>query len=304
MSALSNQLIENKALMFGAAAIAFFVAAVLILLVFRLAFGRRLRMPGGRARQMRLGIVDAFDLDRQRQLVLVRRDNVEHLIMIGGPTDLLIESQILRTEARSRDKEARERDQNYTTVTTVKPPAAEPKLAIPPLAAETQQPDAAPEPLAPAAHAPLPGLAPISPGSRAATGAPAAPPRRPLSPPLTPVQKPLPTPQPAHHEPAAEADQPGAPLTPKPPTKAPPQPPQLGEPPAFMRWPARAPTPSPTPLRTTPKPPPSLPDPQQPAAAAAPPEQPVAGPPVPTLEGLESLEEEMAKLLGRNPTKP
>ena len=107
MHALSNLLAENRALMIGAAAVAFFVAAVLILLVFRLAFGRRLRMPGGRARQMRLGIVDAFDLDRQRQLVIVRRDNVEHLVMIGGPNDILIESQIIRTEARPRDKDMR-----------------------------------------------------------------------------------------------------------------------------------------------------------------------------------------------------
>jgi len=29
-----------------------------------------------------------------------------------------------------------------------------------------------------------------------------------------------------------------------------------------------------------------------------------AGPPVPSLEGLESLEEEMAKLLGRSSNKP
>ncbi len=101
---------ENKTLLYSAGAVAFLVAALLILFIFRLAFGRRLHMPGGgRARQPRLGIVDAFDLDRQRQLVLVRRDNVEHLVMIGGPNDVLIESQIVRAEARDlprpRDKE-------------------------------------------------------------------------------------------------------------------------------------------------------------------------------------------------------
>ncbi|UDL96601.1 flagellar biosynthetic protein FliO [Lichenihabitans sp. PAMC28606] len=51
---------------------------------------------GGRTRQPRLGVVDAFDLDRQRQLVLVRRDNVEHLLMIGGPNDIVIETSIVR----------------------------------------------------------------------------------------------------------------------------------------------------------------------------------------------------------------
>ena len=64
----------------------------------------RARAAGGPRRpgaQPRLGIVDAFDLDRQRQLVLVRRDNVEHLIMIGGPNDLLIEPAIVRAQPSS-----------------------------------------------------------------------------------------------------------------------------------------------------------------------------------------------------------
>jgi hypothetical protein len=112
MLALSDNIFENKPLMFIAAAIALLVAVALILLIFRLAVGHRLRMPSnGRARLPRLGIVDAFDLDRQRQLVIVRRDNVEHLIMIGGPNDLVIESEIIRAEIREgriRDKEPRE----------------------------------------------------------------------------------------------------------------------------------------------------------------------------------------------------
>src|SRR6185312_11522853 len=89
------------------------------------------RMPGGRARQMRLGIVDAFDLDRQRQLVIVRRDNVEHLVMIGGPNDILIESQIIRTEARSRDKDIRDKEPAHVPAPASKPLAAEPKLPEP-----------------------------------------------------------------------------------------------------------------------------------------------------------------------------
>lgn len=114
MQALSD-LFANKSLMLAAAVIALLVGAVFLLLMFRLAFGRRLRMPGsGRGRPPRLGVVDAFDLDRQRQLVIVRRDNVEHLIMIGGPNDLVIESEIIRAEAREgriRDKEPKEQAQ-------------------------------------------------------------------------------------------------------------------------------------------------------------------------------------------------
>ncbi len=49
---------------------------------------------GGRNRQPRLQVLDAAAVDTRRRLVLVRRDDVEHLIMIGGPTDIVIESRI------------------------------------------------------------------------------------------------------------------------------------------------------------------------------------------------------------------
>jgi flagellar protein FliO/FliZ len=52
---------------------------------------------GGKNRQPRLGVVDTFSMDRQRQLVIIRRDNVEHLILVGGTSDLLIESNIIRS---------------------------------------------------------------------------------------------------------------------------------------------------------------------------------------------------------------
>ncbi len=49
-----------------------------------------------RGRQPRLAVTDAANLDDKRRLVLVRRDDVEHLVMIGGATDVLIESNIVR----------------------------------------------------------------------------------------------------------------------------------------------------------------------------------------------------------------
>ena len=78
-------------------------ALVVLAIVYRLVFAHRLRVPGSRTRQPRLGLVDAFSLDGQRQLVLVRRDNVEHLVMIGGPNDVLVESQINRALPQVRD---------------------------------------------------------------------------------------------------------------------------------------------------------------------------------------------------------
>lgn len=47
-----------------------------------------------RGRNKRLMIIDTAVVDQKRQLVLIRRDNVEHLIMTGGGQDLLVESGI------------------------------------------------------------------------------------------------------------------------------------------------------------------------------------------------------------------
>ena len=76
-----------------------FALLALLALVLRRLTGGRLTMTGGdraRTRQPRLGIVDVYDLDRQRQLILLRRDNVEHLLLIGGPNDLMVETNIVR----------------------------------------------------------------------------------------------------------------------------------------------------------------------------------------------------------------
>ena len=49
-----------------------------------------------RGRQPRLAVIDAATVDGRRRLVLIRRDNVEHLLMIGGPTDVVVEPNIVR----------------------------------------------------------------------------------------------------------------------------------------------------------------------------------------------------------------
>lgn len=48
----------------------------------------------GRGRNRRLSIVDSLPIDPRRQLVIIRRDNVEHLLMTGGPQDMVIETGI------------------------------------------------------------------------------------------------------------------------------------------------------------------------------------------------------------------
>ena len=56
-----------------------------------------------RGRQPRLAVIDYATVDSRRRLILVRRDNVEHLLMIGGPGDVVVEPNIVRATASPRD---------------------------------------------------------------------------------------------------------------------------------------------------------------------------------------------------------
>jgi len=55
-----------------------------------------LAAPGGHAR--RLQVAETVALDPRRRLVLVRRDDTEHLILLGGERETVVESHI-RAEA-------------------------------------------------------------------------------------------------------------------------------------------------------------------------------------------------------------
>ncbi len=72
------------------------IGLALLLLVVRvirgLTFGTF--VSGGRNRKARLAVMDATAVDSHRRLVLVRRDDVEHLLLIGGPTDVVVEQDI------------------------------------------------------------------------------------------------------------------------------------------------------------------------------------------------------------------
>src|SRR5262245_30412654 len=66
-------------------------------------FGRG-RLGGvTRGRQSRLAIIDQATVDSRRRLVLIRRDNVEHLLIIGGPSDVVVEQNIVRTTTALRE---------------------------------------------------------------------------------------------------------------------------------------------------------------------------------------------------------
>jgi len=56
-----------------------------------------IRSFGGKVRARRgarLGISEYYEVDKSRFLVLVRRDDVEHLVLVGGNQDLVIETNI------------------------------------------------------------------------------------------------------------------------------------------------------------------------------------------------------------------
>ena len=63
------------------------------LIIAMMLFGAFRKRTWGR-RGQRLGIIEYLEVDQTRKLVLIRRDETEHLIMIGGARDLVIETGI------------------------------------------------------------------------------------------------------------------------------------------------------------------------------------------------------------------
>jgi flagellar protein FliO/FliZ len=202
---------DNRVLQIGFLAACGIAALIVLAIVYRLAFAHRLRVPGGRTRQPRLGLVDAFSLDGQRQLVLIRRDNIEHLVMIGGPNDVLVESQINRAAVPVRE-------------TTQASPLLVPTTPV--RQAPLPAPAEAPAKVAAKAQASPPTLvvagptvaAPATPAVAAPIPAP-APPTPPAAPP--PVQKAPAPAQPPASSPAFVPTQPSAPEPVRPAVSAP-----------------------------------------------------------------------------------
>ena len=90
-------------------AVRFFVAFLIVLGVIGAIWWIVRRFGSGRlgastrGRQPRLGVIDHARVDNRRLLILVRRDNVEHLLMIGGPSDIVVEPNIVRAVPAARD---------------------------------------------------------------------------------------------------------------------------------------------------------------------------------------------------------
>ncbi len=118
-------------------------------------FGSNRLGGGARGRQPRLAVIDAANVDGRRRLVLIRRDNVEHLMMIGGPNDVVVEPNIVRASARDGREPAREVRAPEPTTRPV--PVAENGGSWP------LQPAVEPPPVAPIAPRPVRGNVPEEP---------------------------------------------------------------------------------------------------------------------------------------------
>ena len=309
MNYLTNLLGPNAPL--AATFIAAF-AVVLVLIgltawIFRLIRGRGIGIgSGGRGRQPRLAVLDYADVDQRRKLVLIRRDNVEHLLLLGGPTDVVVETAIVR--------------------------------GVPVQASVLRDAAQAPAPEPPPAPAPDPtARLSMRDTARQAAGEPATarpvnldPPPRPepvRSPPPPPVSRPAPPParpepvrvEPTRVEPVRAEPQktspvvtPARPVAPPPPPVARPAPPTPAAQPddvaarleAALRKPITPGAPPAAVRPGEPRPPVAPPPPAQPRGPAAAPAAPAKTLSADEKSVFDSLEEEMAALLGRGPTPP
>jgi hypothetical protein len=113
-----------------------------------------------RGRQPRLAVIDAASVDGRRRLVLIRRDNVEHLMMIGGPTDVVVEANIVRGAAPRETQTTRPAAASEALPRAVPlgegnwPLQPEPAPAPPVMRPEPRVQRAAPPPPPPAAEEP------------------------------------------------------------------------------------------------------------------------------------------------------
>ena len=104
------------------------------------------RLAAGRGRQPRLAVIDAAAVDGRRKLIIIRRDNVEHLLMIGGPSDVVVETNILRTGAANQREPALPRAPSLPEATTW---PLQPEPALAPRAERTRMMPEEPFPMSP-----------------------------------------------------------------------------------------------------------------------------------------------------------
>ncbi len=148
---------------------------------------------GGRNRQPRLQVLDATAVDARRRLVLVRRDNVEHLVMIGGPTDIVIESgigaipivrDVQEPELKALPRQESEQKRSEPTIQQERRPALPQQQPVAAAAPVSVPEEPARQPQRPEPPAPAPRPAPVAAAAAQVPPRPSTPPQ-PVSTPVT-----------------------------------------------------------------------------------------------------------------------
>jgi flagellar biogenesis protein FliO len=121
------------------------------------------RLAAGRGRQPRLAVIDAASIDGRRKLIIIRRDNVEHLLMIGGPTDVVVETNIVRAGAASQREAPVARSAESLPRAATLPEAPNWPQPEPPIAPRADRPRLVAEEPAPLPAAATPAPSPPSP---------------------------------------------------------------------------------------------------------------------------------------------
>ncbi|WP_152048444.1 flagellar biosynthetic protein FliO [Aureimonas psammosilenae] len=194
---------------------------VLVLVVGVLLLAKRVMGAGpvgtNAKRGPRLAVLDVTAIDQRRKLVLVRRDEVEHLVLIGGQNDLVVEKGILRTPPSLRQPSIDPIEGRSEAIPAIAPsPVAplRPPVAVPqprhaagtsPLRRQVPRPeprhdegarrmvpvrDDHDEPAAPEGDEPVRDEAPFIPAAPVLPVEPVTPPRRP-EPPVLPLVAPV-----------------------------------------------------------------------------------------------------------------
>jgi len=149
-------------------AVRFFVAFLIVLGVIGAIWWTVRRFGSGRlgastrGRQPRLAVIDYASVDNRRRLILVRRDNVEHLLMIGGPSDIVVEPNIVRAVPAARDAGRAPAGIEAITRAIPLPDSASSSWPLQPDANGGSRPGARPD----AQHDNLPGRPQSEPGPR------------------------------------------------------------------------------------------------------------------------------------------
>ena len=289
----------------------------------------RLGANTNRGRMPRLAVIDAAAVDGRRRLVLVRRDNIEHLLMIGGPTDIVVEANIVRAMpgreqaprpavggAEPAPRIAPLPDTSWNDGETARTDMfdhAEPQMPEPPprpvrpsFADEVRRPAPPPMPERRPERAeridradPLAGFAPEPLGGRPEPRPELRP--EPMPSRVTSRSEPMmprpPRPEPPKAPPRVPAPERAAAPPPPPPPVPPPPPAQSSADQNLAEMAQRLEAALRRPTAETVAPPVA---PEPPQGRAAPRNEPMPPPsPAPTKTGFENLEDEMASLLGR-----